>query len=262
MKTWIIATTSVRSFLRNRTVVLSLAFFGCVLMMAVTPLAMLKGSNAHIATTALSVVNIVATLLSGFGSLLAGWLGARAVAEEVKAGTILAILARPVSRWEFFVGKYLGIVLLMLAYTAFMVGFDHILARLGGSSIDSPTWILVAYPLVRYALYAALGMLFAAVANPAWGFPLLLVLMTLANTVQPRLPKPFFIPSLLRDTLYVLLPSVGLLSESRFLSITQASIDPTTWQMHSIALGYGLDYAFVCLMLAAWSFRHQSVVHE
>jgi hypothetical protein len=60
----------------------------------------------------------------------------------------------------------------------------------------------------------------------------------------------------------MLLPSTGLLSESRFLTITQASLQKVTWDVHAITLAYGLDYALVCFLLAVWSFRRRSLIRD
>ena len=58
------------------------------------------------------LISGIMTLVSGFGSLLAAWAAADAVASEMKTGTILAVMARPVRRWEFLLGKYLGVQML------------------------------------------------------------------------------------------------------------------------------------------------------
>ncbi len=59
--------------------------------------------------------------------------------------------------------------------------------------------------------------------------------------------------------LYSVLPSTGLLSESRFMSLTQSSLKPVGWLNHITTLAYGLDYALVCLLLAMWSFHYRSL---
>jgi hypothetical protein len=53
-----------------------------------------------------------------------------------------------------------------------------------------------------------------------------------------------------------------LLSESRFLTITQTSLEKITWDVHAITLSYGLDYALVCFLLAVWSFRRRSLSRD
>jgi hypothetical protein len=54
------------------------------------------------------------------------------------------------------------------------------------------------------------------------------------------------------------LPSTDLLSETRFLTITQARLKLVPWTNHAIALAYGLDYALVFFPLAVWAFRRRA----
>ena len=75
----------------------------------------------------------------GFGSLLAAWSAADALSSEMRSGTILAVMARPVRRWEFLLGKYLGVQLLMLVFVVLMLGLNYLLAWIGGATIQTIT---------------------------------------------------------------------------------------------------------------------------
>jgi len=63
----------------------------------------------------------------------------------------------------------------------------------------------------------------------------------------------------IKNVLYVVLPSSGLLSEDRFLTIKEATIKRTGWLDHVTTLSYGLDYALVLLLIAMWSFHSKSL---
>jgi hypothetical protein len=80
--------------------------------------------------------------------------------------------------------------------------------------------------------------------------------------MAPSPRPPDFPPAWLRTALYVVLPSTGLLSETRFLTIAKADLKPLAWTTHLTALAYGLDYALVCFLLAVWSFRHRGLSRE
>ena len=58
------------------------------------------------------------------------------------------------------------------------------------------------------------------------------------------------------------LPSTTLLSEDRFLSITEASLKQAGWAEHLTTIAYGLDYALVVLLLAMWSFHYRSLKRD
>jgi ABC-type transport system involved in multi-copper enzyme maturation permease subunit len=52
-------------------------------------------------------------------SLAAVFVAAPAISGEIESGVVLAILARPISRAEYVVGKWLGLVALVVAYGVF-----------------------------------------------------------------------------------------------------------------------------------------------
>ena len=158
MKVRTIALNTFGSFLRNKLLILFFSLFLCLVLLMMSPLlarkAMTTAANTEqMEALVLSTVGLVMSLVSGFGSLLAAWAAADAVASEMKSGTVLAVMARPLRRWEFLAGKYLGVMLLLAVYVAFMLVVSYFLAWLGGQHIHAATWTLILYPLVRYAIY-------------------------------------------------------------------------------------------------------------
>jgi ABC-type transport system involved in multi-copper enzyme maturation permease subunit len=219
----------------------------------------MEGMQAYV----LQLVSAIMYMVSGAGSLLAAWAAADAVDSEMKSGTILAVMARPVKRWEFLLGKYLGVLLLMAFYVVAMVGLSSLLAWMGGQRVQSSLWLLLVYPMVRYAIYAALAMLVATVAHPviSWAFTLLLGVG--ASMVVPGHDEPAnWALRWLKTALYYVLPSTTFLSEDRFLIIKHTSLRQTLWGEHAITLLYGLDYAMVLLLLAMWSFHYRSLKRD
>ncbi|HEY1218526.1 MAG: ABC transporter permease [Bryobacteraceae bacterium] len=266
MKIRAIALNTFAGFLHNKLILLFLAIFLAILGLFSSPLLVMKGMSgpaaAQMDSTVLTLVGLMMTMVSGFGSLLAAWAAADTVAGEMKSGTILAVMARPVRRWEFLLGKYLGVQLLMAIYVLFMFGFSYLLTWMGGAHIQTTPWVLIAYPLVRYAIYSAISMFLVTMMHPVLAVGLVLLISIQAAMVQPGSHPPAYLPGPLRTIVYTLLPSTELLSESRFLTITQASLQKITWDVHAITLGYGLDYALVCFLLAVWSFRRRSLSRD
>ncbi len=54
------------------------------------------------------------------GILLAVWTASQSVAEEIEGKTAMTLLSKPIHRWQFVVGKYLGIVQSILLLTIVM----------------------------------------------------------------------------------------------------------------------------------------------
>lgn len=265
MKIRAIALNTFAGLVRNKLLFLFFIVFLCVLLLMMSPLLVMKTNAARsnadtFQSQILTFVSFAMTLLSGFGSLLAAWSAAESVAGEIRSGTILAVLARPVKRWEFLLGKYLGVQILMVIYVAFMFGMSYLLAWIGGATIHSTPWVLIAYPLIRYAVYSAIAMLLGVRMHPVFAFAIVLVISVLAGMVTPD--SGGFLPQALKSVLFVVLPSTNLLGETRFLTITQATLKPIPWSDHATALAYGLDYALVCFLLAIRAFRTRSLTRD
>jgi ABC-type transport system involved in multi-copper enzyme maturation permease subunit len=264
LKLWTLATSTLESFLHNRLMlVLLLVGIGMVLLMMIPLLGMkatITGQNkAAVESMVLQAISEVVSLMSGLGSLLAAWAATDSLVSELKAGTVLAVMARPVKRWEFLLGKYIGVMLLMAGYAAMMICVSYLLAWLGGQHIHANPLLLFAYPLVRYAIYAGMAMLLATWFGSVMSVVCVMGIAIVNTIVQPGSedwkPKLMW----LKTALYYVLPSTNLLSEERFLSLRQAALKPTTWLEHGTSLLYGLDYALVFLLLAMWSFSGRSL---
>jgi ABC-type transport system involved in multi-copper enzyme maturation permease subunit len=267
VKVWTIARNTFGSFLRNKLIILFVILIACVVLLMMTPMLAMKAMTTaakagQMQTLVLAEVSGIMGLVSGCGSLLAAWASADAVAGEMKSGTILAVMARPVRRWEFLLGKFLGVMLMMAFYVTLTFGLSYLLAWMGGERIQSTPWVLIVYPLVRYAVYAAIAMFLVTFMHPVLSFGIVLVISVLASMAAPTAPASSIFRHWLRTPIWVVLPSTTLLSEDRFLSITQAALKQAGWLDHLIALAYGLDYALVFLLLAMWSFHYRSLKRD
>jgi ABC-type transport system involved in multi-copper enzyme maturation permease subunit len=264
MKIRAIAWVTFVALLRNRLIILFFGVFACLVLLMMTPLLTVKAMAVDNPSQAQLIVTLITSIMgivSGFGSLLAAWSAADSVASEMKSGSILAVMARPVRRWEFLLGKYFGVMMLMVIYVLFMFAVSNVLARIADARIVTNPWVLLVYPLVRYGIYAALAIWLVSVMHQVFAFVLVLFVGTLATLVSPS-SGAAFIPGWLRQGFFFALPSINLLSESKFLALTSASLKQTPWTEHLTALTYGLDYAVVCFLFAAWAFRRRSLTRE
>jgi ABC-type transport system involved in multi-copper enzyme maturation permease subunit len=266
MKIRAIALNTFSGLVRNKIVILFCTGCLCVLGLMLASLLTLRNmrgtQNAEMMQ--LAVLPLIASMMqfiSGFGSLLAAWSASDAVAAEMRSGTVLAVLARPVRRWEFLLGKFLGVQLMMFVFVLLMLGLNYLLAWIGGAAIQSSPWVLIVYPMVRYMIYSALGILLVTMMHPIVAFCVVLVAMIAAGLAAPGNPQTFM-PGWLRSGLYYVLPSGNLLSETRFLTVTRATLRAALWTDHATALVYGLDYALVCFLLAALIFHSRSLSRD
>ncbi len=267
MKIRAIAWNTVNALFRNKIIILFSAGMVCIMLLALTPLLMTRSANRNVSpdqlqAMMLQIIGGIMGMVSGFGSLLAAWAASDAVAGEMKSGTILAVMARPVRRWEFLLGKYLGVQILMAFFVFAMLGLNYLMAAIGGIHIQASPWLLIVYPLVRYAVFSALALMLVTVMHPIISFGIVMVISITAQVVSPSATPPQFMAPWVRKALFEILPSTGALSEIRFLTLTRATLRAATWTDHVITLAYGLDYALVCFLLAAWFFRTRTLSRD
>jgi len=267
MKIWAIATNTFAGFLRDRLLIVVFIILLGIVLLLMSPMLAYKAvttaaNAAQMQALVLSEVAAIMSFLSGCGSFFAALAAATAVAAEMKSGTIQAVMARPVKRWQFLAGKYLSVMMLMLCYVVLMLGMSYLLAWMGGERIQSAPWLLILYPMARYAIYAALGILFVTFMHTAVAFGMVFLVAVLTTLLAPTAPLGGHLAPWVHTALYSVLPSTGLLSEDRFLSITSANLHPVSWLDHVATLAYGFDYALVCLLLAMWSFHYRTLRRE
>ncbi len=264
MKIRTIALNTFGSFLRNKVILLFCSIFACIVLLMMTPLlgykAMTTAANAQqMQGFILAEVAAVMSLVSGFGSLLAAWAAADSVAGEMKSGTILAVMARPLRRWEFLAGKYLGVMMLMAIYVVVMFGVTMLLSWLGGQYFHNSLWTLLVYPMVRYAMWAAIAMFLVTLVHQVVVMGMVVVLATLVIVFQ----SPWrHVTKWVRLPVHLLLPLTNLVSEERFLSVTRASLKPFPWTSHLTVLVYGVDYALVWFLLAVYVFQRRGLSRD
>ncbi len=119
------------------------------------------------------VADIQLTALVLLGTLASIFLGTDLIYKEVERRTIYTVLARPVSRTGFLLGKYLGLLGVVGVALAVMGAF--VLAFLGvaaGQGVDV-AWghlaLAIAFVYVELAVVVAVALLFSVAAHPIEG---------------------------------------------------------------------------------------------
>lgn len=262
-----LALSTLESFLHNRLIALVLILSACVVLLMLFPLMAAKvaitvSNRGAMEAMILEEVSGVMSFVSGLGSVLAAWGAADALHSELRSGTVLAVMARPVRRWEFLLGKYLGVMLFMFCYVLLMIGMSYLFVGIAGIKMHAAPWVLLIYPLVRYAIYAGLALCLATFVHSVVTMGAMLALWILTETVSPgaRLWSAKLL--WLKTALYYFLPSTDLLGEGRFLSLRQSALKQATWFARTITLAYGLDCALILVLLAMGSFHYRSLKQD
>ena len=159
----IVALNTFREAVRDR-VLYSLVFFGLLMMAA----AVLVG-QISIGIEDTVIVTLGLSAISMIGLLIAVFIGVALVSKEMDKYTLYALLAKPVRRWEFLLGKFGGLVLTLAVNTAAMaLGLLMVMLYVKHSLQRSDAVVLVAvyFILLKLALVVALALLFSCFTTP------------------------------------------------------------------------------------------------
>jgi ABC-type transport system involved in multi-copper enzyme maturation permease subunit len=126
-------------------------------------------SSISVGIQQIIVVDLGLSSISVFGVIMAIFIGIGLVSKEIERRTIYHILSKPVRRFEFIVGKYLGLVLTLVINTAIMtVGF-YLAIFYQKRSLDADDLAplsAIYFILLQLAIVVGLAIFFSCISTP------------------------------------------------------------------------------------------------
>ena len=159
----IVGRNTFREAVRDR-VLYNLVFFALLMIAS----AMLIGQISMGIETVI-MISLGLSAISLIGLLIAVFTGVGLVSKEIDKRTLHAVLAKPLRRWEFLVGKFAGLVVTLAVNTAAMAaGLFAALWLVKHSIMRSDAVVLLAvyFILLKLMLVVALAMLFSCFTSP------------------------------------------------------------------------------------------------
>src|SRR5512137_857978 len=158
-KILLLAWVTVREALRQKLAVNLLVFATLLITASVALSALTFGEQYRI------ISDLALTSAQLFGTLIAVFLGAGLVAGDVQRRTVYPIVAKPVSRAQYVVGRYAGLVatttLNLAVMAVFFVGVLAIYLRGLGFLRETPLLATLAGIGLQFAMIAAVAVLFS-----------------------------------------------------------------------------------------------------
>jgi ABC-type transport system involved in multi-copper enzyme maturation permease subunit len=159
----VVALNTFREAVRDR-VLYNLVFFALLMMAAAIAVGQIS-----IGIEETVIVSLGLSAISVIGLLISIFIGVALVSKEMDKRTLYALLAKPVRRWEFLLGKFGGLVLTLTVNTAAMaLGLLLVMIYVKHSLERSDSVVLVAvyFILLKLALIVALALLFSCFTTP------------------------------------------------------------------------------------------------
>lgn len=251
MRVLAVASVTVREALRRKLQV-NLLLFALLLVVVSAVVSSLTLGEMHRIASDLGL-----TAMEAMGSLIAVFLGAGAIAGDVERRVLYPIVAKPIARAEYLLGRYLGLAgTLLLNLAAMAVTLAAVLVLQEGSLRPLDLALLGAFAAigVQFLVVAAVAVLFSAITTTT-----LAAIFALALTVAGRLSNDLRTlwtgeGARIGKVLWYLLPNLSALSLNE--SVIYRTPPPAeTW----LAVAYALLYAGGLLALAAAVFERRDL---
>lgn len=212
------------------------------------------------------VTDLSLSAISLAGTLMATLLGVSSVAREVERRTVIPLLAKPIARWEYILGKYLGVLATTLLNVALMLVAATAMISLYRGEDGNPDFAWSAYFTVvgllvlRLAVIAAIAVFFSSFTSSTVAF-----ISTLGITLAGYLSSEvrFFLERnemavvrYIGRAVYYVVPDLAALDPLPLLIHNVPILTPAT----AFAALYALLYSAAAVTLATRVFARRDLV--
>jgi Cu-processing system permease protein len=250
-KLWAIAAVTIREVLRRKLQV-NLLFFGVVLL----------ASSRLVGTLTLGdryriLADLGLTSMQLIGLLVAVFVGSNLVAGDMERRVLQPILAKPVPRSGYVLGRYLGLAAVLLLNLAVMALLLALVLTTDAGSLEAvgrPFFQAIALLGIQFLVVGAIAVLFSAISSPT-----LAAVFSMAVAIAGQMTGEIralwrgsdtWIPRLI----WYLLPNLSALNANEAL-VYRTSPPAQAW----LAAAYGLCYAGAAVSLAVLAFERRDL---
>lgn len=194
-----------------------------------------------------------------FGTLIAVFIGVGLVSKEIERRSLYPLLAKPLSREEFFLGKFLGLAFTLFVNTGVMALGVLLTLRAAGHSAD---WHLMkaVYPLYLGFLVVVATALFLSTLTSstlaAVGTVGVVIVGRFSDVIRNMREVAPGAPTWLVDALYYTVPNLRTFDLKDRVSYG----DPVSLATLGFVSAYGAAYVALLLVLGVVAFRRRDLL--
>ncbi|MFQ5513075.1 MAG: ABC transporter permease [Myxococcota bacterium] len=157
---WVLAHNTCREAVRDR-LLYNLLFFAALMIASSILLA-----KIHLGYDQRIYFDVGLGAIALFGALIAIFVGINLVYREISQKTVYSMLAKPVHRWEFLVGKYLGLVALLGLEIAIMTAFFMGVILYKDAGVPHQLFYAIGLIFMELVLLTAVALFFSSFTTP------------------------------------------------------------------------------------------------
>lgn len=204
------------------------------------------------------IANIGTSATQVFGTLIAVFLGVGLVSKEIERRSLYSLLAKPLSRTEFFFGKFAGLAVTLLVNSAAMALGLALTLWLTGKPLSAHL-LQAAYPIYLGLLVSvALAMMLASVTSSGLASVGAVGLVVAGRYTDILRHMPEILPGVsarILTGLYLILPNFRNFDFKGRV----AHGDPVLASELAWATAYAVAYATVALCIGLFFFRRRDL---
>jgi ABC-type transport system involved in multi-copper enzyme maturation permease subunit len=192
-----------------------------------------------------------------FGVLIAVFVGIGLVSKEIEKRTIYTIIAKPIPRYQFLLGRYSGLGLTLFVNTAIMaVGFVLVLL-LAGVGLDVGLAKAIGLIFLELLLIVAVAVMFSTFTTPTLSATFTLAIYVIGHLTGDlkafgdKLENPLV--SGVLNVLYYALPNLANFN----VKSEAAHGIPISWNYLLVTVSYGVAYAASVMVAACMIFQRR-----
>lgn len=254
MKVKAIALNTFKEAIRDRILYLLLFFAAAAILFSRLLAILTVGDRVKI------IKDVGLASLSLFGALMAILIGTGLVYKEIDKKTIFTIISKPIHRWQFLLGKFLGLSFTLLIMIGLMSLIFLAVVFVHTRRIEFRLFIAIAFIFIELLLITAVAILFSCFSTPILSSVFSLAFYLIGHTswgleALIRRLKPGLSRSL-AQFLYTFLPDLENFN-FRTEIIHGLSIQPKFYFFSAL---YGIFYTLFILTLATLVFKKRDFV--
>jgi ABC-type transport system involved in multi-copper enzyme maturation permease subunit len=253
---WAIAYNTFREAVRDR-VLYNLILFALLIV----------GSSALFGQISIEInrivlINLGLTAISLFGIVIAIFIGIGLVSKEIEKRTLYTVLAaRPVRRWEFITGKFLGLVMTLtvnalLMSAGFFAAVMYVSHGLGRG--DLQLVVAIYFILLEFVLITALALLFSTFSTPVFSSIFAFAIFAVGTFAQDLRGFASMTPGMTR---WIMTGASYLVPNFASLNVISqvahdTAVDPKLILLNTL---YVLIYAAAVMTASVWIFERRNL---
>jgi len=255
-----IARNTFREAVRNK-ILYSLLFFAVLIILSALAI-----GNLTLHEEVRTIRDIGLFGIDHFGVIIAIFVGVNLLYKELDLKTVYTILPKPLWRWEFVLGKWLGMLLTLAVQMAVMGAVLAVVLAVEGARFDVPTAKAVWLLFVNVMLVTSIAVFFSAFSSPFLSGFFALGCFVVGRSVpdiralgEKMGSSARAVLNLLCDVipnLHLFYPS-GAIIGAEEVSVHRQFVNPDYILLATV---YGVAYSLAVLVLAMLIFRKRDFV--